>query len=175
MLVQLKKPNKTQKPNKTPQKPVGMGFKNGFFEPWFQTGNVWHSHCTRMSPAYLCEHTWLWHKHWPASASETITYQTYQYATLTDRDADSTMSPGCGQQPGMISRCLYAENTSLLHAHRQTINNTDFTESTNTSDCALFSHLFLLVRPTMHCVNRWGGVSASSPAYKLHNVYLNDP
>jgi len=60
-------------------------------------------------------------------------------ATLTDSDADSTMSPGWGQHPGTISRNLYAENTSLLQAH--TINNTDFTETTNTLDCKQ-SHVY---------------------------------
>jgi len=41
---------------------------------------------------------------------------------LTAREPDSTMSPGCAQHPGTISRNLYTENTSLLHTHTQTDN-----------------------------------------------------
>jgi len=55
-------------------------------------------------------------------------------ATLTDSDADSTMSPGWAQHPGTISRNLYAENT-------YTYTNTDFTETTNTLDCKQ-SHVY---------------------------------
>ena len=40
--------------------------------------------------------------------------ETNDLISLTDRDPASTISPGCGLHPGIISLFLYKENTSLL-------------------------------------------------------------
>ena len=40
---------------------------------------------------------------------------------LTLSDPGSTISPGCGQQPGRMSLCLYAEKTSSLQGKQHNL------------------------------------------------------